>query len=139
MIAENLKIVTIKIDFFISINIIPFLCLQKGFSNDSKKNRPEHYDLWQKVEHVTNCNPHLYLHKFERSVLFTDLPSLIQQKMNTYIFCEDAHKFLYKTSVVFTFSKRGIWKPIYHCYISMCEKLTFWSNSFDRRTEGPFV
>lgn len=37
MIAENLKIVTIKIDFFISINIIPFLCLQKGFSNDSKK------------------------------------------------------------------------------------------------------
>lgn len=37
MIAENLKIVTIKIDFFISINIIPLLCLQKGFSNDSKK------------------------------------------------------------------------------------------------------
>lgn len=40
MIAENLKIVTIKIDFFISINIIPFLCLQKGFSNDSKKIDP---------------------------------------------------------------------------------------------------
>lgn len=52
MIAENLKIVAIKIDFFISINIIPFLCLQKGFSNDSKKKIDPNITIYDKKSNM---------------------------------------------------------------------------------------